>query len=144
MKEYEIIEKIQTRFDKTAFDKNIVICSPRRGAMEDTFEYNEQVDWETYHLDLAANHGVLVFWLPIEEEVIEGRSYAQTSRFEIGEWFAKGQSILDFKIVVGIENGFSGARYITKKFEDTYSNIKVNNSFEDLIKDITEKIIEKF
>jgi len=139
----ELIEKITSGFSKMSFNKNIIICSPRRGAMEDTFEYNEQVNWESYHLDLAAKNGVIVFWLPVEEVHIEGRSYAQTTRFEIGEWFGKGQSIPNFKIVVGAEVGFSGARYILKKFCDSYPRFVINGSLDEVMSDLSEKIIER-
>jgi calcineurin-like phosphoesterase family protein len=140
----EVIRQLTGIFTKLSVNRNIVICSPRRGAMETTFEYDEQVNWESYHLDLASKYGVLVFWLPLEEAVVEGRSYAQTTRFEIGEWFAKGQNIQDLKLSFGVEPGFSGARYIVKKFIDAYPDIIVNSSLEDLTRNIAEKIIERF
>lgn len=139
----KLIEKVKTKLEKTVFDKNIFLCSPRRGALEDTFNYDEQVDWESYHLDKASKYGAIVFWIPLEEENVPGRSYAQTTRFEIGEWFAKGQSIKDFNIVVGIDPKFPGCKYIMKRFTDNYSNFVPNKSLSELADNLCEIIISK-
>src|ERR1051326_8779002 len=65
---------------------DVLVASPRRDYVPGTFDYGQQVDWETYHLRLAAANGVILFWLAREEEHIPSRAYAQTSRFELGEW----------------------------------------------------------
>jgi hypothetical protein len=93
-------------------------------------------------LNKASKNGVIVFWLAKEIEKICGRSYAQTTRFEIGEWFSKGQSIDGFNIIVGAENGFNGLKYIYKKFKDSYPGFKLNTNIDDMIDDIVKKIIK--
>ncbi len=94
---------------------DVVVASPRRDYPPDTFDYGQQVDWETYHLRRAAEHGVILFWLARETEHIPSRAYAQTSRFELGEWKIRHERD-GVKIVLGIEEGFSGAKYIRRRF----------------------------
>jgi hypothetical protein len=91
------------------------IASPRRletGGKDFSEEvYREQIAWEHFHLKRAGENGVTLFWLARETAHQCDRAYAQTTRFELGEavtlhrW--KG-----IKVVVGIEIGFSNARYL--------------------------------
>src|SRR3989344_8192202 len=66
------------------------IANPRRpGEAKGNFsekDYGEQVDWETYYLRRAAKDGAIMFWLAKEFVHKCERAYAQTSRFELGEW----------------------------------------------------------
>lgn len=137
----EFIKKIEKELSNFKSNKNVIITSPRRlEKKDDTFVYDEQVDWESYYLDKASKQGIIVFWLPKEKEKIDGRSYAQTTRFELGEWWSKGQNIKDFKIVIGSQKEFDGMKYITKKFKDEYPDVKIHTNIEDMINDITGKI----
>ncbi len=93
-----------------------VIASPRRpnisikGDLEEK-DYKEQVDWEHYFLGSARGYGVTLFWLAREKMHDCTRSYAQTTRFELGEAMAN-HVLTGAKLVVGIEDGFTNARYI--------------------------------
>jgi calcineurin-like phosphoesterase family protein len=138
----EFIEKIQKELKDIKTNKNIIICSPRR-LKKDNFVYEQQVDWETYYLDKASKQGIIVFWLAKEIEKIEGRSYAQTTRFEIGEWWSKGQEIKDFTIIIGAQKSFDGLKYITKKFTEIYPKFQMISKVDDMINEIVEKIKEK-
>lgn len=93
-------------------DLPVAIASPRRdGDMNDDFsesDYLDQVKWESAFLRRASQTGCILFWLAAESEHECSRSYAQTTRFELGEWNALAPD----RIVVGIEDGFSGGRYI--------------------------------
>jgi hypothetical protein len=64
----------------------------------------QQWEWEAHYLQVA---DVILFWLPKEIQHECSRAYAQTSRFELGEWMARGGPL-----VVGIEPGFVGEDYI--------------------------------
>ena len=111
---------------------SVTIANPRRDKLDKTeFNYDAQVNWESKYLDKA---DIIMFWLPKPAEIIEGRSYAQTSRFELGEWFGKNPD----RLVVGIEEGFDGERYIRKKLNDI--NITVYSSFKDTIKEVLRRI----
>jgi hypothetical protein len=97
-----------------------VIASPKMLDKPEEFYYEKQVAWESKHLKQAAETGVILFWLanPIEEHLDPSRSYAQTTRFEIAEWFGKKVNNPSIQIVVGIEPGFHGARYIKQRFQN--------------------------
>ena len=88
--------------------ENVVYLSPRRESYPvPNFNYNEQVEWETQALRSA---NIVLVWIPKEDESIAGRSYAQTTRFEVGENMARGKNI-----ILGIDESFSGRRYFEYK-----------------------------
>jgi hypothetical protein len=93
----------------------VIVASPRRTYLPGEFDYGKQVDWETHHLRRAAQNGAILFWLAREEEHVPSRAYAQTSRFELAEWKMRHERD-GVKIVIGIEKGFSGERYIRRRF----------------------------
>jgi hypothetical protein len=90
------------------------VASPRRAYLPGEFDYAAQVDWETRHLRRAAERGVVLFWLAREVLSHPGRAYAQTTRFELAEWKVRHERD-GAKLVVGIENGFTGERYIRRR-----------------------------
>ncbi|MBT4539747.1 hypothetical protein HOI26_03750 [Candidatus Woesearchaeota archaeon] len=110
------------------------IASPRKNIIKKgkfTQEmYNEQVDWETYHLKKAGEDGVILFWLAKESEHISRRAYAQTSRAELFEWKVKHERD-GTNLVVGIEDGFSGAKYIQRRFPQDCPEIPICSTLED-------------
>lgn len=92
----------------------LTIANPRRSDETWQFQFDIQVDWETHYLDRAHREGVILFWLAKETAHSCERAYAQTTRFELGEWLAKYLA-KKYKIVLGIEDGFTGARYIRRR-----------------------------
>lgn len=90
---------------------HIYIASPKKKYLGEDFVYNDQVNWESHFLHRAAQKGCVLFFLAKEAIKIEGRAYAQTTRFELGEWKAR-QLQTGCNMVVGIQQGFSNARYI--------------------------------
>lgn len=91
------------------------VANPRRVYQAGDLEYAAQVDWETHHLRRAAADGVILFWLANEETHRCDRAYAQTTRFELAEWKVRHERD-GAKLVVGIDGGFTGARYIRRRF----------------------------
>lgn len=88
--------------------ENVVYLSPRRESYPvPNFDYNEQVEWETQALRSA---NIVLIWIPKEDEIIAGRSYAQTTRFEVGENMARSKNI-----ILGIDESFPGRRYFEHK-----------------------------
>lgn len=132
----EFIQKLKSNLK---IKKNVTICSPKR-LTKDNFIYDGQVDWESFYLEQASKRGLIVFWLAKEQEKVEGRSYAQTTRFEIGEWWAKAVHRKDLKIVIGAEEGFEGLRYITKKFASIFPNFRLNPTIDDMVNEIVQKL----
>ena len=105
------------------------IASPRKEYLEGTFVYAEQVDWETHHLNLAAQNGVVLFWLAQEMMHFPERAYAQTSRFELGEWKVKHERD-GINLVVGIEEGFSNERYIRRRLTQDCPEVTICSTLE--------------
>lgn len=122
------IKKIETLFENRS--ENIIIASPKRLEKTKDFDYNEQVDWESYYLEKASKNGVIFCWLANENEKIKGRTYAQTTRFELGEWWAKSQ--MD-NILIGADSNFDGIRYIEYKFKNKFKNFKLYDNLDDMV-----------
>lgn len=88
---------------------NVVWISPLR---DDSTVLNDethklQMEWETQALRTA---NIILFWIPEEVEHIEGRGYAQTTRFELGENLGRGK-----RIILGAYEGFPGRQYLEYK-----------------------------
>lgn len=114
------------------------IASPRSTTLEDTAvlaDREEQIDWEHHHIRKALLKGVIMFWLAKEREHDPERSYAQTSRFEIGWVFGHRMHDERAKIVVGIEDGFSGARYIRRTFGKYAPDVPIFGTLDDACKE---------
>ena len=121
-----------------ALKPDICIASPRRESFEEV-NYDEQVTWETENLRKAGENGVIMFWLAKENEQISGRSYAQTSRAELFEWKMRHERD-GAKIVIGIEEGFTGSRYIKKRFDRDCPDVPILESLEETCKRALEMI----
>lgn len=120
-----------------SLDESLNIANPRREYLDNEFVYEAQVDWETHFLRRAAQNGVIMFWLAKEHEHICTRAYAQTSRFELGEWKMEHKHGR-IKLVVGIENGFSNARYIKRRLSQDCPDIPVCSTLEETCRKAVE------
>ena len=121
------IEKIRNS------DKNVHIANPRRDYAPGEFEYTKQVDWERYYLKRAFQNGAIMVWLAKEYKHRRDRAYAQTTRFELGELLGKGA-----KAVVGIEEGFTGAKYVRHVLPTEYPKVPICKSLEETCKKALE------
>jgi hypothetical protein len=113
-----------------AQDPDLAVASPRREYLPNTFDLAAQVDWETHHLRRAAQCGVILFWLAREAVRLPDRCYGQTSRFELAEWKVRHERD-GVRLVVGIEEGFSGARYIRHRFRQDCPAVPLPASLEE-------------
>jgi len=120
---------------------NIIVASPRFNYPEGTFVYEKQVDWETHFLNEAGRAGVIAFWLAAQDYETSGRSYAQTTRFELAEWKMRHQ-YEGVKMIVGIEEGFGNARYIRRRFGQDVSDVPIVDTLEDLCGGAVEMLDE--
>lgn len=109
---------------------DVSVCSPRRLGAFPEGAYEQQVDWERFHLREAAGDGVTMFWLAKEVEHDCKRSYAQTTRFELAEALTKHVMGYGGHIVLGIEDGFTGAKYIRKYVADHCPGIQIHTTLE--------------
>ena len=108
----------------------LMVCNPRRSDDTWQFQFDQQVDWETHHLQLAAKQGILLFWLAKENVHICERAFAQTTRFELGEWFSKAPE----SVVIGMEEGFTGAKYIRHRMLGTKIYASLVEACEAVVK----------
>jgi len=118
---------------------DVDVASPRRdAASNDEFDYVEQVTWEHAHLERSFAKGVIAFWFSKQNHDLPyetGRSYAQTSRVEIGR--ALGWNDLKpFPLVVGFDpeytsGGGGNERYIRAMCKA--AGVEVYDSLHDVI-----------
>ena len=118
---------------------DLAVASPRRQYPPGEFDYAAQVDWETHHLRRAARHGAILFWLAREAVSVPGRCYSQTSRFELAEWKVRHERD-GVRLVVGIEDGFSGARYIRQRFRQDCPDVPLVASLEATCRAVVELV----
>lgn len=118
-------------------DPAVVVASPRKDYPEGTFVYERQVDWETHFLRRAGKAGVVAFWLANQTIETPGRSYAQTTRFELAEWKMRHERD-GANVTIGIEEGFGNARYIARRFAQDAPEVKVTDSLEELCRNAVE------
>ena len=120
---------------KDLSDLDIYVANPRRENVKN-FNLDLQIAWESRFLATA---DLILFWIPPKEEDIAGREYAQTSRFELGEWAAKtNYNKGNKKIIVGINDGFVGKSYIELRLSE--HGIKVHNNYDDTIAELKKTI----
>lgn len=120
----------------------IHIASPRREYLDGEFVYEAQVDWETHFLRRAARQGVIMFWLAREIHHTCERAYAQTTRFELGEWKTRHE-VSGCQLVIGIEAGFTNARYIRHRFAQDCPTVPICSSLEETCRCTIEKILPR-
>ncbi len=119
----------------------INIASPRRDYIDGEFVHEKQVDWETHYLREAGKNGVILFWLSRERHHNHERPFAQISRFEIAEWKVRHERD-GAKLVVGIEEGFTGARYLRRRFSQDCPDVPILESLDQTC-DVALKLLDK-
>jgi hypothetical protein len=124
-------------FDK---DPSIIIANPRRSGMDEYRHkhfpkewFEEQVDWETAHLKMASEWGAILFWLAKETDHGCDRPFAQTTRYELGEWKGRleADGLFHRTVALGIEEGFTGRRYIERRLSQDCPNLIIYHSLEE-------------
>src|SRR3989338_286833 len=124
-------------------NKDIRVACPRRKFFSEKFDYDTQVDWETAYLNRAAENGAILCWLEREHTHYCERAYAQTTRFELGEWKSKYEANGGINLVVGIDEGFSNGRYILKRLSDDCPDVPIAKSLKEACEKAVEKILER-
>lgn len=92
-------------------------------------EYEEQVDWETRWLRRAGQDGVVLFWLARERHHRCDRAHAQATRFELAEWNERARRG-EARLAIGIEEGFSGARYVRRRVGQDNPGVRIQSTLE--------------
>jgi len=109
------------------------VYSPRRaggtkGEFDDARNI-EQINWETHYLRRCGENGAIIFWLAGEAVHVPGRSYAQTTRFELGEWKERAMRG-EANLVLGIDSEFTNARYIRHRVQTDCPQVPICATLE--------------
>lgn len=110
-------------------EPNIVVANPRRQYLDETFDYDAQVEWELCLLHEASGYGCIIFWLANEAVHHCQRPFAKTTRVEFGFFMAKHQ-ILGSNIAVGFDVNFSGKDYFTHLIKKYGHGLSIHHSLE--------------
>lgn len=135
--------KWQKEIVKFIEDRNIQldIANPRREVISNDFDYEEQVEWDTTYLNLS---DIIIFCIPKPVKNIEGRVYAQTTRFELGEWLAKASKLKNKKVVIWVDKDIPLYRYIKSKTLVEYDDCSIwCETYVDLLNTIENISIEE-
>ncbi len=113
-------------------DSKLLVASPR--VIGTSYHaYADQVNWETHYLKEASKSGVITFWCSKEAEHNCERPFGQCTRYELGEWLAKSE-MNKTQVVVGIESGFTGEKYIRHRLTNgDFKHIPVTSTLEETV-----------
>lgn len=120
------------------------IASPRSNSYNRTVgfsqaEYESQVDWEQKYIETSfyCDNSTVLFWCANEEEHTCKRSYAQTTRFELGDLFGRVNEIdknMNYnhanKVAIGLDSNYSGSKYI--RYRASKLGIQVYDNLQSL------------
>lgn len=99
--------------------------------------FARQLSWERYYLELAAQNGGIIFWLPcenIENPRVDGQPYAMDTRGELGEWRGRMMREPALRVFIGAENGFPGLDQIARNFNEALGRpFPIYQSLEELV-----------
>lgn len=132
-----LFNELNARFNKI---ENYTIANPRVPPNIDV-KYIDQVKWETYYLNRAGTDGLIVFWLQSEIKPIPYRSFARTTRFELGEWIAKSSRTSFNNFLIGIHPKFEGKEYIETRLKLLSYPHYIPNNLKDLAKDSYKRLV---
>ena len=112
--------------------QELVIACPRTmGEWHRNWE--GQVDWETFYLRKAADVGIILFWLAKEETHFCERPHGQCSRFELGEWVGRSDPDRRPFFALGIEEGFTNAKYIRRRLGQDFPHMEIYKTLEETL-----------
>lgn len=127
--------------------EDVVVATPRvpDGIDRDSFDFNEQVDWEDHHLLRAANLGGIAFYFAAQDRSLpyrEGRAYAQTTRIELGKVLG-WRRFMPLNVAVGFDEAYEGGseRYIRRMLER--DGIEAASSKDEMLERIDTKILRR-
>ncbi len=106
--------------------------------------FERQNAWERYYLELAANGGCIIFWLPCESKAdprTNGEPYSMETFGELGEWRGRLMHNSNLRIVIGAEPGFIGLSPIQYNFDcATRSKFPIYKTLEETVAAAVKKV----
>ncbi len=107
-------------------------ANPRRGGLDEDFNYRIQTRWERKHLFRSMKLGASLFWLACKDESLPyktGRAYGQTTRFEMAMAYTRALTDKSVHISFGMEEGYKGSEKYYLDLADELS-LPVHSSLE--------------
>ena len=111
-------------------DPSLNVANPRRTLAPGEELASEQIDWEMGYLRRAEQHGAVLFWMAAEGERVPWRPYAQIARAQLFEYKARHE-LAGARVVLGIEENFSGGAYIRRRFEQEAVGVPLFRTLEE-------------
>ncbi|MBR9681970.1 MAG: hypothetical protein GOV00_04195 [Candidatus Altiarchaeota archaeon] len=118
----------------------LTVVSPRRGIRREIAPYilrgdetyfERQREWERHYMDIAAETGAIMFWLPGEKKHDCKKVYGATTRFEIGEWKTRYQLDNNVRLCFGSDGKFPELRVIEYDLQVALPNKTINKTLEE-------------
>lgn len=122
-------------------DSNMCVALPINSSIEDE-GYSAADNWDTYHIRLASNNGVVVFWCNKNSDI-------NTLLFNLGEWLQNlkyrriYQPERPLHLLLGIEPGFALERYLRFRIGDDLPEFKIYDNLNELCIAAVGKITTK-
>ena len=124
-------------------ERTLIVFNPRHTYSENQpFNYSVQVRWERNHLLRAAKLGALAFWFAAKDDSLpyeSGRTYAQTTRIELGEAFGWRAYNPGVNIALGIEPGYRGNESYFREMAGEF-NLPIHESLATLAGEVLRLI----
>lgn len=106
--------------------------------------FDRQLTWERHYLDIAAETGCLIFWLPCESKTnprTGDNSYAMNTRGELGEWRGRLMNDPKLRVVIGAEPDFPGLSEIQRNFSfATKSDFPICGTLAETVAEAVAKV----
>ena len=96
--------------------KDLIIASPKKEINDNLKKYliinnenyfSRQRAWERHYLEIASKKGVILFWLPKEENHNCDKVYGAMTRVELGQWMTNYKHNENVNFCVGTDGKFS-------------------------------------
>jgi len=145
---------------RTILEKNLelIVASPRREQDENgqkqyilsekyllkgnLTKFKRQREWEREYMELAAEKGTLLFWLPKEENHSCEKAYGKITAFELGIWLQNYLQNPNLNIVLGTDGEFSEIRTILYDYETDAPQLPIYADLNTTIKNAIKKAIK--
>lgn len=139
-----------TAHNLLSHNDRLVIATPRLEYKDANFDKQNQVFWELDHIWRACRLGGVAFWFAAQDHSLDykkGRSYAQTTRFEIGAVSMAQKNDAEIKAWVGFDpeytSGGGGSQEYTEIMREWFvKDDEIFYSLDDMIVAIKEDTAE--
>ncbi len=103
---------------------------------------NGQFYWEDHYLESAGKRGVILGYLPAEQEHNCAHPYGMDTRRELGTIIGQYKAGDGPSFVLGAEQGFSGLRTLRRAFQQERPGFPIHTSLQDACDAALRKLFE--